>query len=117
LNDLMECNGVITNAGFELVSEALSIGKKLLLKPLAGQMEQLSNAKAISMLSLGHVMKRLDRQAVKKFLLSPSSSPVNYPCTAEIITDIIDSGTWSNLEKPVAAAWAYVDISSYAAAS
>jgi hypothetical protein len=28
---------VITNAGFELVSEALSAGKKILIKPLAGQ--------------------------------------------------------------------------------
>jgi hypothetical protein len=41
------------------VREALTIGKKILLKPLAGQMEQLSNAKVITMFSLGQVMKKL----------------------------------------------------------
>jgi hypothetical protein len=69
-------------------------------------MEQLSNAKAISMLSLGHVMNRLDKGAVQGFLKSPPSTPVNYPCSAEIIADIIDSKSWSDLK----AAWANVNI-------
>ena len=34
---LLSCSGVMTNGGFELPSEALAIGKKLLLKPLDGQ--------------------------------------------------------------------------------
>jgi len=46
LEDLLECSGVISNAGFELASEAMSLGKKILVKPLAGQIEQLSNALA-----------------------------------------------------------------------
>jgi uncharacterized protein (TIGR00661 family) len=110
LKDLMECSGVITNAGFELVSEALSIGKKILIKPLAGQMEQLSNAKAITILSLGHVMNRLDKGAVQGFLKYPPSNPVNYPCSAEIIADIIDSKSWSDMNQIVKAAWANVNI-------
>jgi hypothetical protein len=36
------------------------LGKKILVKPLAGQMEQLSNALVIDSLELGMVMKRLN---------------------------------------------------------
>ncbi|MBN1905790.1 MAG: hypothetical protein JW927_11910, partial [Deltaproteobacteria bacterium] len=110
LNDLMECGGVITNAGFELVSEALTIGKKILLKPLAGQMEQLSNAKAITMLSLGQVMKRLDRSVVGNFLNLPQASPINYHYTAEIIADMIDLRAWTDMNRFVKESWANVNI-------
>lgn len=110
LKDLMECSGVITNAGFELVSEALATGKKLLLKPLSGQMEQLSNANAITMLSLGKTMKRLDRSVVENFLDLPLASPINYPYTAEIIADMIDLRAWTDMKRFVTAAWANVNI-------
>ncbi len=40
-NQLNRCAGVICNARFELSSEALQLGKKLLVKPLTGQYEQL----------------------------------------------------------------------------
>jgi uncharacterized protein (TIGR00661 family) len=53
LKDLTECSVVISNAGFELASEAMYLGKKILVKPLAGQMEQISNALAITSLKLG----------------------------------------------------------------
>ncbi len=112
LTDLMECSGVITNAGFELVSESLSIGKKILLKPLAGQMEQLSNAKVISMLNLGLVMKKLDLSTVDSFLKLPGSSPVNYPYVAEIIADIIENGDWVNPDRIIKKAWQDVNINS-----
>lgn len=49
---LMNCSGVISNAGFELSSEALSYGKKLLIKPLAGQYEQLCNALALMIMGV-----------------------------------------------------------------
>jgi uncharacterized protein (TIGR00661 family) len=41
---LASCGGVIANAGFEMASECLHLNKKMLLKPLKGQCEQLSNA-------------------------------------------------------------------------
>lgn len=110
LHDLKECGGVISNAGFELVSEALTIGKKILIKPLSGQMEQLSNAKAISMLNLGLVMERLDRAAVKDFLHKPMVHPVNYPNVAEIIADVIDNGSWADMERTFRSAWTGVNI-------
>ena len=48
---LLDAEGVISNAGFELASECLHLGKKLLVKPLAGQFEQLSNALALQAMS------------------------------------------------------------------
>ena len=69
LTDLSRCSGVVCNAGFELVSEALHIGKKVLVKPLQGQLEQLSNALAISRLKIGDVMSRLDPQQIEQWLL------------------------------------------------
>ena len=111
LDDLKDCSGVITNAGFELVSESLTIGKKILIKPLAGQMEQLSNARAINDLNLGLVMKKLDITMLEGFLKGPYFSPVNYPYVAEIIARIIDSGNWFDMEKIVNDSWADVNIS------
>ena len=49
---LAGCEGVISNAGFELASEALSLGKKLLLKPVAGQFEQASNALTLEIMGV-----------------------------------------------------------------
>jgi uncharacterized protein (TIGR00661 family) len=44
---------VICGAGFELAGESLQLGKKLLVKPLKGQFEQLSNALALEKASTG----------------------------------------------------------------
>jgi uncharacterized protein (TIGR00661 family) len=105
LKDLCESSGVITNAGFELPSEALQLGKKILVKPLAGQMEQLSNAKALSFLNLGLVMKRLDGDAVDGFLAKPGHAPLQYPNVARIIADWIGAGDWSDVEGLSRLAW------------
>ena len=64
IEDLKKAEGVISNAGFELVSEALQLGKKILVKPLQGQMEQASNARALTELGLGHRMESLDPKTV-----------------------------------------------------
>ena len=57
---LCTCDGVISNGGFELASEALSVGKRLLVKPLIGQFEQESNAMTLESLGLAKVMYELD---------------------------------------------------------
>ncbi len=55
--DLNQCLGVVANGGFELPSEALTLGKKLLLKPLEGQFEQQSNVATLEALGLAQTMK------------------------------------------------------------
>jgi uncharacterized protein (TIGR00661 family) len=105
LNDLVECNGVISNAGFELVSEALHLGKKILVKPLAGQMEQLSNAMVISQLQLGKTMKRLEISRVDEFLELPAGCAIKYPDVARFLADWVDSGRWKDIEGLAHMAW------------
>ncbi|MBW2438663.1 MAG: hypothetical protein JRF29_15365 [Deltaproteobacteria bacterium] len=105
LKDLKNCNGVISNAGFELLSEALYLGKKFLVKPLAGQMEQASNAHVISELKLGTVMKKLDPAAVELFLETPSVRPMHYPDVAHLVAKWIESGNWEDVEGLARTAW------------
>ena len=105
LKDLAESGGVITNAGFELASEALHLGKKILVKPLARQMEQLSNAKALGELKLGVVMQRLDPVAVKGFLSSQPVPAVQYPNVARMIADWVGAGDWQDVEGLSRRAW------------
>ncbi|MCU0560865.1 MAG: hypothetical protein MUD16_11835 [Desulfobacterales bacterium] len=106
LNDLADCSGVITNAGFELVSEALALGKKILVKPLAGQMEQLSNAAALTELNLGLAMKQLDAAAVDRFLGRPDGVQVHYPNVARMMADWISKRDWGSAVELSRDAWA-----------
>lgn len=86
-NDLATAGGVICNAGFELASEAIQLGKKILVKPLHGQMEQLSNAKALEDLQLGMAMDTLDHKAVKQWLGNFKAKQVIYPDVAGAIVE------------------------------
>ncbi|HHQ4778399.1 TPA: MJ1255/VC2487 family glycosyltransferase [Aeromonas veronii] len=79
---LAGCRGVISNAGFELASEALTLGKKLLVKPLVGQFEQLSNGKTLEMMGLATLMDVLDANLVRTWLDSASPGAVCYPDVA-----------------------------------
>ncbi|MFQ3217747.1 MAG: hypothetical protein ACJAUL_000049 [Paraglaciecola sp.] len=49
---MQNCSGVIANGGFDPASECLHFGKKLLIKPLFGQFEQLCNTKILVQLRL-----------------------------------------------------------------
>ena len=106
LQDLEDCNGVICGAGFELAAEALQLGKKLLVKPLKGQFEQLSNALALENLQLAMVMQHLDRKAVQKWLELPPNSPAGYPDTAQLIAVWIENGHWQDIGSLSKEAWA-----------
>lgn len=86
------CGGIIANSGFELPSEALHLGKKLLVKPLAGQFEQVSNALALRQLGLAHTMERLDPAAVAAFLQAPSPLPRPWPDVAAALARWLAAG-------------------------
>lgn len=95
-NDLTTCNGVICNAGFELPSEALSLGKKILVKPIEKQMEQISNAKAIELLELGSVMDAINKQAIEDWLLLENTKKsLVYQDVSQALTTWISNGEWS----------------------
>lgn len=98
LNDLQSCSGVIANAGFELSSEALTMGKKLLLKPLKGQFEQASNAETLRQMGLATVMNSLDDEAIDAWLLKGNNESINYPSDPTPVIDWLLAG---NYEDPI----------------
>jgi len=103
--DLRDCAGVICNAGFELASEALQLGKKLLVKPLHAQMEQLSNALALEQLGLGVVMPDLDEASVAFWLKEGRYRRVVYPQVAEAVVAWLMAGDWQ-VDRPwIDAVW------------
>ncbi len=107
LNELMTCKGVITNAGFELPSEALSLGKKILVKPLKGQMEQMSNMEAMRRLGWGMGVEVLSADIISEWLDQDGIDPIAYPDVAQMITDWIGDGNWTqeSIESLSAEVW------------
>lgn len=91
-NDVYDCAGIISNAGFELASESLQLGKKILAKPLHAQMEQISNAAALKQLGYGHTMFDIDAAVIEDWLHNPHAIRVTYPNVAEILVQWLKDG-------------------------
>ncbi len=87
--DLKRCAGVICHAGFELPSEALHLGKKLLVRPVNRQFEQQCNAAALVQNGLGQSMDTLDHHAIRQFLNTDNMAPKKYPNVAAAVAQWI----------------------------
>ncbi|RCU45130.1 glycosyltransferase [Corallincola holothuriorum] len=109
-NDLADAEGVICNSGFELPSEALFLGKKLLVKPLVGQFEQESNAATLAKLQLAQVMDTLSASSLNEFLATPAKMPLSYPCVAAALAGWLAQQRSEPLEKVAERLWAKVSI-------
>ena len=83
---------MISNAGFELMSEAIQFGKKILVKPLKGQMEQISNARALQELGYGEVIDSFQADPLLAWLRKAKPLPRPYPNVAAAIVQWIRSG-------------------------
>jgi len=110
--DLADCAGVIANAGFELASECLALGKKLLIKPLLGQFEQLCNALALQSMNRGTVIHSLDKRVLEQWLPLAGHPPIPYPDVARSLADwirderraeleVLAEDLWSSMGWPV----------------
>lgn len=97
--DLASCEGVVTNSGFELASETIQYGKKILTKPLHGQMEQTSNAAALKVLKRADVITTLNPAVLKAWLLKQNPDPIRYPNVAREIVRWIANGQQEPLES------------------
>ncbi|MGR5219812.1 MJ1255/VC2487 family glycosyltransferase [Vibrio parahaemolyticus] len=113
--DLHRCAGVIANGGFELPSEALSLGKKLLVKPLSGQFEQQSNAATLETLGLAQSMDFLDASVIRDWLDEKQAERVSYPNVADDIAAWLINGNWECTSQLRQQLWDKVDFPSYAA--
>jgi uncharacterized protein (TIGR00661 family) len=68
VEDLRTCRGVVASAGFSLMSEAVYLRKPMLAIPLAGQFEQIMNARYLERLGYGVAADRIDEPALERFL-------------------------------------------------
>lgn len=95
--DLCRADAVICNAGFELVSECLHMGIPTLVKPVKGQMEQMSNAFALQQLGWGSAVDTIDYNALKNWLHGERPVvPVQYPDVAAALADWVLEGAWDD---------------------
>lgn len=101
-------NGVIANGGFELSSECLQLGKKLLIKPLNGQFEQLSNALTLRQLGLCSTMETLDTDEVEAWLGASSSEPIRFPSDPNVLIDWLVARQWNNTREICERLWTMV---------
>ncbi len=91
--DLHDCSAVICNAGFELSSECLSLGKRLLVKPQGRQMEQASNALALEQLGYGASLTELDPVRIRYWLEHEDPVPhIRFPDVANAIAGWLETG-------------------------
>ncbi|MDD8061078.1 MULTISPECIES: MJ1255/VC2487 family glycosyltransferase [Shewanella] len=107
---MSQCGGVIGNAGFELASEAMTLGKKLLVKPLLGQFEQQANVAALQLLAAAESMIQLDSAILKRWLKSPSPKPIAYPQVGDALVDWLKMGDWHHSERLCQDLWSQVEL-------
>lgn len=68
LGDLITARGIIANAGFSLVTEALHLAKPYLAVPVAHQFEQVFNAYWLARMDYGAWWDELNKERVESFL-------------------------------------------------
>jgi uncharacterized protein (TIGR00661 family) len=95
---MAQCGGVIGNAGFELASEALTLGKKLLVKPLKGQFEQAANVAALELLAAARSMEALNSDVLRRWLKAAPPKAIAYPRSGDSLASWLAQGDWGNVQ-------------------
>lgn len=89
LKSLSSGSGMLCSAGFEGPSEALFLGKKLIVIPIRGQYEQACNAAALKELGI-EVMESLDTAVFSNWLHNDHSARLKFPdATEELMRESI----------------------------
>jgi len=89
--NLSECESVLCNAGFELNSEALQLGRRILAKPLHKQIEQYSNVIALEKLGFAQTTKELNSGVISNWLETSRVVQVSYPNVARAVVSWLQS--------------------------
>lgn len=110
LHDVKTSAGVVANAGFTLSSECLHMGKKVIVKPVGGQIEQAANAVALEALGLGASMTELSRKRLGQWLEQPAIPPQSYPDVAKEVAQWISQYPNADLNDLVKTLWADVPL-------
>jgi uncharacterized protein (TIGR00661 family) len=113
-NDLVTSSAIICNTGFELISECLSLGKRIMTKPLSRQIEQLSNAMALEALSYANVVRNLSQSTVRRWLENEETSwRVSYPDVADAVVNWLEDQEAESIEDLSARLWQMTSASKF----
>ncbi|RUO58607.1 glycosyltransferase family protein [Pseudidiomarina insulisalsae] len=94
----VRAEGIVSNAGFETSCEALAYGKKLLVRPLAGQFEQLANARCLQQLGLATYLSDLSAQGLADWFAHGQRHQCYWPDVATALANWLAQGA----EVPIA---------------
>ena len=89
--DLIACNGLITNAGFQLPAEAIYLGKKILCKPLTGQPEQEHNAKKLKKLQHATVCAKFTKEEIEMWIRNGKQKKELYNESIDLMVEMIEN--------------------------
>lgn len=104
--DLLQSEAVLSNAGFELISEALQLKKHILVKPLQGQMEQQSNALALTQLKLASRIDKLHTTRISDWLYGDrATNSKHYPNVAAAICEWLLQDTPDQMAPLIKSLW------------
>lgn len=106
---LSQCNGVISNAGFELPSEALQLGKKLLLEPIKNQTEQLSNAQILENYNWAQTEPKIKHRHIEYWLQNFEAKKITWPNVADELVTWIKANDTSTLPQLSERLWQQVE--------
>ena len=90
-NSVANCEGLLTGGGFEAPAEALYLGKKIMVVPMAGQYEQACNAEALRLMGNPVIDSISDKNmpVIKEWLASKDSNLVDFPDNINSVVDAI----------------------------
>lgn len=88
IQDIANCSGVLTAGGFQTISEALYLGKKLFVIPIKKQSEQMSNARILSDMGVKTSLK-LDAGEIHEWIQNPDTVQVKFDDDLPNIVDAI----------------------------
>lgn len=109
-------SAVISNAGFETACEALSQGKHLLVRPLAGQFEQQANARCLSAYGLASVMHELNRDALAQWLIASNergARQLRWPNVAKRVAAWLAEGAEQPIHELSRSLWNDAELNDY----
>ncbi len=105
LHDLGACHGIISNAGFGLLSEGLFLGKKVLTKPQKWQPEQKWNADALERHNLGTSVQQLNEENIRNWLPQKNTSTPHFPDYLDVLGRWIAAHNFDTMNTLITQAW------------
>lgn len=86
--DIINCSSVITAGGFQTISEALYLGKKLFVIPIKKQSEQITNAKILATMGV-KTSTELVAEEIRTWLDNPNRVQIKFEDDLQKIVDAI----------------------------